>query len=273
MVPVSGTGSGVPDGTGAGNGTAWLVPASYPGSSGYDIDPNNLAKGMLWRPEAAPMAFTLTIDDGQNYTVAGSLAADVIPFWYTRRHWVMKDDVIDLTGAGWQNPYTAPELPPVPTTVTPGPSDTGVTPSGKTTGADGGAVSTSTPAGSGWVTVGATYYNDPPPGAGDLSAPGFHFAELGTARRTDGGATGVGNAAAALGMSGELPMGFQLDIEYNGRVITADKQDRGYGQGGDGVTSDPYYAIDLYDGSASGLTNAPAALAFPGEGAIRIRPH
>lgn len=126
--------------------------------------------------------------------------------------------------------------------------------------------------GPGWSMTGATYYNDPPPGAGNLEAPGYHFAELGTATR-GGVATGTGNLAQVFGLSGELPMGTQVDIEYGGRVITADKQDRGYGQGGDGIHSDPAYSIDLYDGSASGLADARGALGFPGSGQVRVRLH
>lgn len=106
----------------------------------------------------------------------------------------------------------------------------------------------------------ATFYNNAPPGAGNLRWGGYSFAELWTARRTDGGATGHGWIARLFGVKGELPMGFGLYINHHGRTIYARKQDRGYGQGGDGITSDPAYALDLYDGSRWGLPNLPAAL-------------
>lgn len=151
----------------------------------------------------------------------------------------------------------------------------GVRPRGRIVGQSTalGGVRVSTTPTSDWIATGATEYNDAPPGAGNLEQAGYHFAELGTARRTDGGATGVGWLARALNRPGELPMGFQVDIEYNGRVITADKQDRGYGQGGDGITSDPGYAIDLWDGSGSGWADAPGDLGFPGKAAVRVRAH
>lgn len=199
------------------------------------------------------------------------------------RTWGWACDIITAV-VGWRlytqyptpctvRPPPPPEPPKQPTTVKAGASKGGQVRSRRHNGATATGPPVFTSSGSGWVTVGATYYNDPPPGAGNLSQPGYHFAELGTARRTDGGGTGVGWVARALGMTGELPMGFQLEIEYNGRTIVADKQDRGYGQGGDGITSDPSYAVDLWDGSGSGWDSASGALGFPGGGTIRIRPH
>jgi hypothetical protein len=120
-----------------------------------------------------------------------------------------------------------------------------------------------------WVQVGFTYYNDPPPGAGDLRWGGYSFAELGTATR-GGVATGVGNLGAAFGLHGEEPMGSVWTLYYNGHTVQARKQDRGYGQGGDGTHSDPRYAIDLYDGSAHGLPNLRGALHAPSSGALWI---
>ncbi len=89
-----------------------------------------------------------------------------------------------------------------------------------------------------WRRVGATVYDDPPPGAFGSLANGFR-SSFGTARRTDGGGTGFGWLARAFGMRGELPANFAVDFAHNGKIVTLAKRDRGYGQGGDGVTSDP----------------------------------
>lgn len=126
-VGVAGTGSdtGYPAGRGEGKGQGWLAPAS----GGYSVDPNNEGAALLWRPEEAPNAFELVVVDGVAYGLEGiGFVAWLIPFWYTRRHWVLKDDVIDLTGGGWQAPFTAPEIAPTPSTVTPGPGTPGVKP-------------------------------------------------------------------------------------------------------------------------------------------------
>lgn len=120
-----------------------------------------------------------------------------------------------------------------------------------------------------WVSVGYTFYNDPPPGAGNLSWGGYSFAELGTATRA-GVLTGDGNLGAAFGMQGEEPIGSEWTLYAGHQAVVARKEDRGYGQGGDGVHSDPRYAIDLYDGSAHGLPNLPAALGAGGSGALWI---
>lgn len=97
--------------------------------------------------------------------------------------------------------------------------------------------------------VGATVFDDPPPGAfGGLSNG---YAELGTAKRTDGSATGFGWIAKALGLKGELPANTPLAITINGRTHTLRKRDRGYGQGGDGKTSDPSWALDIWKDSWS----------------------
>ncbi len=121
----------------------------------------------------------------------------------------------------------------------------------------------------GWVSVGYTEYNDPPPGAGNLSWGGYSFAELGTAT-TRGIATGVGWLAKAFGTFGEEPMGAEFTLYLNGHTALARKEDRGYGQGGDGTTSDARYAIDLYDGSSHGLPSLPRALGAGGKGALWI---
>lgn len=122
----------------------------------------------------------------------------------------------------------------------------------------------------GWVQVGFTYYNDPPPGAGNLRWGGYSFAELGTATRA-GQLTGRGNLGQAFGITGEEAMGSSWSLLYGSRVVHARKEDRGYGQGGDGDRSDPRYAIDLYDGSRYGLPNLRAALGAPPSGALWIR--
>ena len=125
------------------------------------------------------------------------------------------------------------------------------------------------PSATGWVSVGYTFYNDPPPGAGRLNWGGYSFAELGTATR-GGVATGVGNLASAMGLGGEEPMGSGWSLYAGHAVVFAEKQDRGYGQGGDGTHSDPRYAIDLYDGSSHGLPNLRAALGAGSSGALWI---
>jgi hypothetical protein len=121
-----------------------------------------------------------------------------------------------------------------------------------------------------WVQVGYTFYNDRPPGAGDLRYGGYSFAELGTATRA-GVATGIGNLGHAFGVYGEEPMGSVWSLYLNGKVVQARKEDRGYGQGGDGTHSDPHYAVDLYDGSRWGLPNLRGALGAGGSGTVWIR--
>lgn len=111
--------------------------------------------------------------------------------------------------------------------------------------------------------VGYTYFNDPPPGAGGLNNKEYCFAELGTATRS-GQATGVGNLARAMGKKGELPIGTHVTFSANGKSITGVKRDRGYGQGGDGVNSDPSFAVDFWDGTSYGGKNPMAALGLTG---------
>lgn len=120
-----------------------------------------------------------------------------------------------------------------------------------------------------WTSIGYTFYNDPPPGAGNLRWGGYSFAELGTATR-QGVATGIGNLAEAMGLHGEEPIGSEWSLYAGHRVVLAKKEDRGYGQGGDGTHSDPRYAIDLYDGSRFGLPNLRAALGAGDSGALWI---
>jgi hypothetical protein len=120
-----------------------------------------------------------------------------------------------------------------------------------------------------WHSIGFTFYNDPPPGAGNLSWGGYSFAELGTATRA-GVATGIGNLGIAMGLNGEEPMGSEWTLFAGHQAVYAKKEDRGYGQGGDGVHSDPRYAIDLYDGAAHGLPNLVAALGAQSSGALWI---
>lgn len=93
----------------------------------------------------------------------------------------------------------------------------------------------------GWVKTGYTIYSGSGQGAGGNLQSGKGYAELGTA--TSGGAgTGSGYMAKALGMSGELPMGFPVDVKIPSTGKTAElfKKDRGYGQG----TS--AYSIDIH---------------------------
>lgn len=91
----------------------------------------------------------------------------------------------------------------------------------------------------GWVKTGYTTYDVDGPGAYGNLMKGKGYAELGTA--TSGGSgTGVGFIAKALGMSGELPSEYPLDVKIGGKIGTLLKRDRGYGQG------DPYYSIDIH---------------------------
>lgn len=91
--------------------------------------------------------------------------------------------------------------------------------------------------------IGYTVYDDPPPGAFGSLAGGY--AELGTATRAGKG-TGRGWLARALGLGGELPADTPLTVRINGRSITLRKRDRGYGQGGDGITSDSRFGLDVW---------------------------
>lgn len=126
----------------------------------------------------------------------------------------------------------------------------------------------------GWVRVGATTFDDQDAGAsgrlGQLGANQYDFAELGTAVDKAHGAGltpgNVGNLGRALGTANdkELPMFTKLQIRYKGKVITATKTDRGYGQGGNGIFSDPTYAIDLW-------TNAAQALNFSGKDFVEVK--
>jgi hypothetical protein len=138
--------------------------------------------------------------------------------------------------------------------------------SGKPSGGIGGGSAGSS---TGVVKVGWTVYTGTG-GAGGLRGGEYDFAELGTATR-GGVGTGVGNLAKALGMSGELDMGAQVRVRspVNGVEITIVKRDRGYGQGGNGTTSDQAYSIDFWDGVASGVPggrNPLAALGLGGKG-------
>jgi hypothetical protein len=118
----------------------------------------------------------------------------------------------------------------------------------------------------GWVKTGYTTYDVDGPGAfGDLMK-GMGYAELGAAT-SSGGGTGTGFIAKALGMSGELPKDFPLEVKIGsiGKVATLFKRDRGYGQG------DPYYSTDIHHlaWSALGLTGNNKGDAFirPADGA------
>lgn len=114
------------------------------------------------------------------------------------------------------------------------------------------------------MTVGATWYAKSSGGGscGNLNDGDLHYAELGAAT-TAGYATGHGWLARALGRPGSLPCGFGLYFRYNGRVTYATKADIGYGQGGNSVTSDSHYAVDLY-------YNLAEWLHFDGKGDIEI---
>lgn len=93
----------------------------------------------------------------------------------------------------------------------------------------------------GWVKTGYTTFSGYESNGymGTLNK-GDAYAELGTA--TSGGTgTGTGYIAKALGMSGELPHGFPLDVKIGSKVGRLFKRDRGYGQG------DPFYSIDIHE--------------------------
>ena len=91
----------------------------------------------------------------------------------------------------------------------------------------------------GWVKTGYTTYDVDGPGAFGNLMSGKGYAELGTATSTGSG-TGTGFIAKALGMSGELPKDYALDVKIRNTIGTLFKRDRGYGQG------DPYYSIDIH---------------------------
>lgn len=117
-----------------------------------------------------------------------------------------------------------------------------------------------------WIPVGATWYSGGGGGScGTLQDGHLHYAELGTATR-GGQSTGVGWLARALGLEGELDCGAGLWIRYKGKTTYATKADRGYGQGGNGQTSDLHYAIDLYETLAR-------QLGFTGKGTVEISPN
>lgn len=140
----------------------------------------------------------------------------------------------------------------------------------------------------GWCDTGATIYSGIPGATGSFGSllePGYHYAELGTASTTTGGATGHGNLFDAFRAAGfnvpqldashaELPEHYKIDIECNGHIITAEKGDRGAGQapyGPDGGGT-PAYSIDLWLGGGSS-SNAQTALGFSGKGPVKARPH
>jgi TP901 family phage tail tape measure protein len=94
----------------------------------------------------------------------------------------------------------------------------------------------------GWVKTGYTVFDDAGGGYRGHLQKGKGYAELGTA--TLGGvATGKGLIARALGMSGELPDKYPLDVKINGKTRRMYKRDRGYGQG------DTWHSIDIYKDS------------------------
>lgn len=125
--------------------------------------------------------------------------------------------------------------------------------------------STPSSGGTGWVRIGATEFSDSGVGAsGRLGqVGGVNFAELGTATR-GGVATNIGWIAKAFGDSGELPMLQKLEIRYKGKSVIGYKTDRGYGQGGNGINSDPTWAIDLW-------SDAAQALNFSGKDYVEVR--
>lgn len=90
----------------------------------------------------------------------------------------------------------------------------------------------------GWVKTGYTTYSGSGGSWGILgSKPAY--AELGTAT-SSGAGTGTGYMARALGMRGELPKNFPVDVKIGQRKGRLYKQDRGYGQG------TPAYSIDVH---------------------------
>lgn len=91
----------------------------------------------------------------------------------------------------------------------------------------------------GWAKTGYTIYSGSGQGAGGNLQSGKGYAELGTANQ-DGSGTGQGYIAKLLGMSGELPMGYGLDVKIGSKIAQLFKKDRGYGQG------TPAYSIDIH---------------------------
>jgi hypothetical protein len=113
--------------------------------------------------------------------------------------------------------------------------------------------------GQGWIVVGATMFDGAPGSCGTLGDGRPQYAELGQA----GANAGMGGLLGPLfGLHGPLPCGYALDVEYNGKVVTAYKGDIGSGQLGES-----HFKIDMHTGLYQ-------ALGFSaGRGDVRIRKH
>jgi hypothetical protein len=124
-----------------GGGNGWLSHSS--GGTRYDGDPFNAASvALLWKPTELPTAWqvtaTMTIEPAHGGTIgppptsfwydqSGKVIFDLIPVCFYRNErddYILAGDTIDLTGVGWQAPYTAPVGPPpltlIPTQVVAG---------------------------------------------------------------------------------------------------------------------------------------------------------
>jgi hypothetical protein len=103
---------------------AWVSPPNF--SAVYGDDPNNPASKFLWEWGSLPTVFTPYANWSSGTPLFSSQWAQVnfdiwvIPFWKTRRNWILKDDILTLDGAGWQSPWQPPNLP---TTIYAGPRD------------------------------------------------------------------------------------------------------------------------------------------------------
>ena len=119
--------------------------------------------------------------------------------------------------------------------------------------------------GQGWISIGATYFTGAPGSCGTLGDGRPQYAELGSA----GDNAGMGPLLAPLfgdhsGEFGGLPCGYALDVEVNGKVVTAFKGDIGSGQAGE-----PFYKMDMHNS----LTSALGLDLGAGRWTIRVRRH
>ena len=103
----------------------------------------------------------------------------------------------------------------------------------KASGAQGGK-------GQGWITIGATwFYGEPGSCERSATAPRNMPSSVSPATTP-----GLGPLLAPLfGVKGQLPCGYKLDVEYNGKIVTAKKGDIGSGQAGE-----PFYKMDMHSG-------------------------
>lgn len=116
--------------------------------------------------------------------------------------------------------------------------------------------------GQGWITCGGTYFFGEPGACGTLGDGRPQYAELGYGDYINSHKP----LLAPLfndhsGENGGLPCGFAIDVEWNGKVVTAYKGDIGGGQ------PSPFWKVDMH-------TSLCAALGIPNASeTIRIRRH